>query len=220
MSLWASSDLLAKCKYLARRPVTDASTSDANWYALLTDSQPKAYRDLFTRVPELQYGAPTLMSTSADSGKTYAFGTDAEGDAIRPAGYAEIYAKLGDVPDSPLAPGVDFILEGTKIRMPANQTRTFTSGAPYYRMVLRPDTVISASVQPALVPKSARILLVWGALEMWAMRPGSGADPAYYASKYKDDLDAILVDLRTAYNSQGSPPDGASRSWWVSVGTY
>lgn len=215
MSLWASSDLLSKCKFLARRPSTDNSVSDAQWYTLLTDAQAKVYDDLFPVVPELRYGAPTLMTASADGGKTYAFGVDAETDALYPFGHAEIYARLSDIPDYPMAPGVDFIPEGTKIRIPQNRTKSFVDGAPYYRMALRPDTVISASVQPLLQPKSARMLLVWGSLEMYAMRPGSGADPNYFAMKYSKDLDRIITSLRTAYNSQGSPPDASARMWWL-----
>ena len=218
MALFDSAALLAKCKFLARRPSTDSSVSDAQWYTLLTDAQPKAYRDLFTRFPDLQYGAPTLMSTSTDGGKTYAFGTDAEGNPIRPMGHAELYEKIGDIPDWPLTPGIDFIAEGTQIRIPNNQTRTFVDGAPYYRMVQRPMTAIDGSNQPTLYPKSARMLLVWAALEMWAMRPGSGADPAYFAAKYKEDKDSIYTDLATQYNGQANAPDYSMRKWWLHVG--
>lgn len=215
MALWDSAYLLARCKYLARRPATDQAVTDTNWYELLTLAQPEVAADLFTRVPDLQYSAPVLM-TSSDGGYTFGWGNDAGGDPIRPTGHAEIYPDLRSIPDYPLIPGVDFLFEGAKIRIPNNRTRTFSSG-PYSRFVARPDTEITALVAPTIQPKQARILLVWKALEFWASRPGSGAKPSYYEGRYKDALEKILLDLRTSYNMSGvQPAGGLERAWWYS----
>lgn len=202
MTLWASADLLAACKLYARRPATDQAMPDTSWYTFLTLAQGEVYPDLFSRYPDLAFSAPILMTT-ADGGLTYTFGTDADGAAVRPSGHAEIYPDLRSIPDSPLLPGSDFLLEGALIRMPNNQARQFASG-PYARMVLRPDTPISASVQPLLQPKNLRMLLVWKALESWASRPGSGASPIYYAQKYVEARDTAFLDLATAYNRQAA----------------
>lgn len=215
MTIYASADLLAACKLYARRPASDQAMPNDSWYSLLTLAQGEVYPALFSRFPDLAYGAPILMST-ADGGRTYTFGTDADGAAIRPAGHAEIYPDLASIPDSPLIIGADYLFEGSLIRIPNNSTRSFTNG-PYARMVLRPDTVISASVQPLLQPKNLRMLLVWKALEGWASRPGSGASPLYYAQKYEEGLMLAFTDLATAYNRQASAGVESSDRWHTNL---
>jgi hypothetical protein len=173
-----------------------------SWYTFLTLAQGEVYPALFSRFPDLAFSAPILLTT-ADGGYTYTFGTDADGAAVRPSGHAEIYPDLQSIPDSPLLPGADFLLEGALIRIPNHRTRTFANG-PYARMVLRPDTPISASVQPLLQPKNLRMLLVWKALESWASRPGSGASPTYYTQQYDKALRLAWEDLATTYNRQAA----------------
>lgn len=215
MALFDSADLLAKCKLYARRPAVDAAMPDTSWYSFLTDAQPEVYRDIFSRRPEMGYGVPILMTT-ADGGLTYTFGNDAAGDPIRPIGVAQIFPNLRAIPSDPLYPGDDFTWEGSLIRIPGNRARQFTGG-PYARLVLRPDVAIDGTHQPQLQPKSARLLLVWKALEAWASRPGSGASPVYYATKYNDSLDKVLMELATAYNQQAAQGAGlGGGAWWQS----
>jgi hypothetical protein len=121
---------------------------DSAWFSFLTDAQEDVFSDLFSRYPDLAYSAPILMTT-ADGGKTYSFGADVALDPIRPMGSAELYGSLSAIPDNPLLPGSDFLLEGGLVRMPNNMSRLFASG-PYARLVLRPDTPISAGGQPTL----------------------------------------------------------------------
>lgn len=215
MALYDSADLLARCKLHARRPATDQAMPDASWYQLLTEAQPEVHDDLFTRYPDLAYGPPSLLLT-ADGGFTYTFGLDAAGDAVRPMGHAELYPSLASIPDSPLLPGEDFLIEGGRIRMLGNQARTFQAG-PYVRMVVQPDTAITAAAQPVLLPKSARMLYVWLALEAWAARPGSGVAPDQYRRRYTETRMAIWTRLATAYNQQASQAAGAGARPWYSL---
>lgn len=208
MPLFDSADILARCKLLARRPPVDQAVPDASWYAWLTEAQAEVYPDIFSRFPDQGYSAPVLM-TSTDSGKTYKFGTDADGGLVRAGGHAEIFPNLNAVPSSPLVAGEDFMWEGGLLRMPNNRTRSF-NGGPYARFVLHPDAPISATVQPLLQPKHARMLLVYKALEQWASRPGSGARPDYYEQKYNKLLNKIFLEFATAYNGQGRSFGGSS----------
>ena len=200
MPLFDSADLLRRVKNLARRPASDQSVTDAQWYDYLTEAQAEVYPEIFSRFPAMGYGAPVLLTT-ADSGKTYTFGLDAAGDPVRPTGHAEIYPNLATIPDSPLQAGADYIWEGSQIRMPNNRTRSFSAG-PYARFVLSPTAAISAASAPVLLPKHARMLLVYKALEQWASRPGSGAKPDYYSTRYKEALNKLFLEFATLYNGQ------------------
>lgn len=202
-----SADLLARCKRKARRPATDESYGTADWYSDLTEAQADAIAWLVTRAPDAQYGAPVLL-TSTDGGATYGFGTDGDGEAEFPIGHCEIYASKRHIPDEPLEPMVDFVLEGTKIRIPADSTRAFADG-PYARFVLLPRK-IDASNQPTLRPKTARMACVYGAVKRWASRPGSGADPTYWEREEQKELAVALGIFRTQYNMQGALGDSAS----------
>lgn len=213
MAIYDSPWLLARCKQYARRPATDQAMPDTAWYSFLTDAQAEVFSDLFSRYPDLAYSAPVLLTT-ADGGRTYTFGLDASGDPIRPMGHTEVYDSLAAIPDSPLVLGDDFLLEGGLLRVPGNATRAFSAG-PYARFVLRPDREITAAQNPTLQPKSARMLLVWKALEAWASRPGSGASPSYYAKRYEDVLFKTLTELATAYNQQAA--QGNARHWYSTL---
>jgi hypothetical protein len=212
MALYDSADLLARCKLHARRPATDQAMTDPNWYSFLTEAQPEVHSDLFTRYPDLAYGAPLLL-TSADGGFTYTFGLDAAGDPIRPMGHAEIYPNLRAIPDSPLIIGEDYLFEGSLIRTLGNRAKTWANG-PYARLVIRPDAAISAAAQPVLVPKSARMLYVWLALEAWAARPGSGVSPDHYRQRYEENKVAVWTALATSYNRQGAQAAGSDEGTW------
>ena len=181
---------------------------DAHWFAFLTEAQSEAYADLFSRYPDLGYGPPILMTTS-DNGATYSFGIDADGDPIRATGHAEIYPNLKAIPSSPLSPGEDYMIEGGLIRIPHGTTRRF-NGGPYARLVLDPDTPITSLNEPELLPKHARMLLVYKALQKWASRPGSGARPEYYDGEYNKYLNKVFIQMATAYNRQAHTSQGST----------
>lgn len=209
--LWSSPDLLRRLKQYARRPAIDQAVPDEMWYDHLTEAQVEVFSDLFTRFPAMQYSAPYLLTTS-DGGYTYDFGLDADGDPIYPMGHTEVFPNLQSIPDSPLIYGEDYELEGYVLRIPGNRSRTFAAG-PYARFVTRPDVAISDEANPLLFPKEARMLLVWKALQSWASRPGSGADPTYYAVQYDKALQKELLKAATQYNHNQT----LGGKWWTSA---
>lgn len=218
MAIWDTADLLRRCKNLARRPAADQAVPDAKWYDWLTEAQSEAYVDVFSRFPDFGYSAPFRLLT-ADGGLTYTFGLDAAGvDNVRPWGHLEIYPTLTAIPDSPLTPGVDFIFEGALIRFPGGRPRSFAGGAPYARFIADPMIAIDVAHEPQMQPKEARMLLVYKALEQWASRRGSGANPSYWEDKYDKRLMKVIMKLSTAYNMQGAQQAGANseRVWWYS----
>jgi hypothetical protein len=210
-ALWSSPDLLRRLKQYARRPGADLAMTDEVWYDFLTEAQSEVYADLFTRYPAAQYSAPLLL-VSDDGGYTYTFGTDADGDPISPMGHTQVFPDLKSIPDAPLVLGHDYEVEGYLLRIPGNRTRTFAAG-PYARFVARPDVAITATENPMLYPKDARMLLVWKALQSWAGRPGSGADPSYYSTEYDKLLGKVLINFATAYNHSAT----YSGRWWTSA---
>jgi hypothetical protein len=206
--------LLQRCKRYARRPSTDAAFADADWYALLTEAQDDAFEDIASRSPNALYSAPVQLTT-ADSGKTYTFGTDEASANLYAMGHMEIYPDLASIPDRPLLPGKDYMLEGNKIRIPSNLTVTFSAG-PYARFVSRPG-IIDGSTQPTF-PKPGRMMLVYKALEKWASRPGSGTDPEYWGKQYDEQFTRFLTDLRTQFNMGTLDVMGWSvAAWWRSM---
>jgi hypothetical protein len=215
MATWDNADLLARCKRYARRPTTDESYGDPDWYASMTEAQADAISDLASRVPDALVSAPVLL-TSSDGGKTYGFGTDVDGDSVDPMGHAEIYPNLKSIPHAPLVPGIDFLIEGDNIRIPADKTKSW-SGGPYARFVSRP-TKIDGSTQPTLRPKPARLMIVFGAVARWAARPGSGADPSYWEKQYEAAFTRILTDLRSQFNLASTQARGVLlQPWWRRV---
>lgn len=213
MAKYDSADLLARCRFYAHRPTSDDQMPDPYWYNVLTEAQDDAFDDIASRAPDAFYSAPVKLTT-ADGGKTYTFGTDADGAQRWPVGHLELYAALNHIPYSPLMPGADYLVEGTLIRVPSNWKTTFTDG-PYARFVLKPDT-IAASSEPTF-PKPWRMMLVYRAVEKWASRPESGADPRYWSSQYDAEFTRALIAIRTAYNMAATQANFVAvpaPAWW------
>lgn len=172
MALYDTADLLARCYRNALRPSTDSQQSAADWYAFLTEAQQEWYAHFASVVPWVLYSNPTLMTT-ADSGLTYTFGTDADGNNIFPMGQVEIRAHSGGAvltPTTEWGPQGDFVQEGDHIRFPNGQARTYGNG-PIARFIAQPG-VIDGSHEPTLKPVMARVLLVYRACAKWARRGG------------------------------------------------
>lgn len=127
--------------------------------------------------PRALVQAPTLMAT-ADSGLTFTFGTDANGNAIEPFGQMQLYRQQTDFPDFPLECGVDYAWEGSRIRMMnyVAQASAFPSGAPYYYGMI-PTTAVDGT--PTITPADKRVLTVNYACSAYA-RAGGAFDPSPY----------------------------------------
>jgi hypothetical protein len=228
MAKYDSADLLERCVRLSMRPTTDAQQTTADWYAFLTEAQDEWYAHFASIVPEVLYGDPVVL-TSADGGYTYTFGLDAAGDPIFPIGHVELRTSRNGavlLPTTDWGNVGDFLLEGNKIRWPNGAARSFGSEGPVARFITPPD-VISASVQPVLIPKAARMLLVHRACAKWARRGGM-RDPQPFLDQEQElwlgnpeaGVMGILGTLKTQANFSGAAAvadDGAA--WWRNINT-
>lgn len=232
MATYDSADLLARFKLWAKFPTQGTPPlTNPESYQLLGEAQQEVAVDLAAHCPWLNFSAPTLL-TSADGGVTYDFGDDAEGNAITPLA-VEVYAKASGrelFAASYGATGGDFVVEGTRIRMPGNRARTFSEG-PYARFVTVP-LVLDGSTEPTLQPMEARPLIVFAAARKYA-RLGGLLDESPFTMEY-DDLwlgklqpggfrsgglrDALKRQYRTHLGVAG---EGGARVWWQSfVGAH
>lgn len=213
MALYDSASLLEKFRDYADRPSTDEDLTDAKVYRFLTDAQIPVFQDIMARWPRLLMGAPVLM-TSADGGVTYTIGTDSEGDNIYPFGHAEVYATSPNgrelYASTYAAYSGDFVFEGYRLRTPAGNSYTYSSG-PYIRYVAQPLT-ISASSEPTLQPKQHRNLILFQALVNWA-NVGGHRDPRPYQQMYDRAWSAAVVALTTQYR-QAAQAERAGVLWW------
>lgn len=180
MAIWDSADLLARVKRYVNRPATDESITDPDYFAFLTEAENHWKPILATHYPGPMYVPPTKLSTS-DGGVTYDFP-----GGITPIGNVELYRNprgdplhIGYFGD----PTADAVVEGDRIRMVRGRARTFSDG-PYARWV-SPPGIIDAATQSTIEPAQNRILLIWDALERWAIRSGE-KDPAFFQKKRRD----------------------------------
>lgn len=177
MTAFDSADLLLSFNEKAGRPTTDAIT-DARKYARLSKSQNRIVAMLSAVSPSSLYpkvGYSSIPTLTTSDNQVYTFGSDASGYAIFPMGKGGIFESLSDIPDSPLIPGFDYMVEGTQIRAPNNQTLPSTL---YWYGISQPAD-ISASTQPSLFPEASRELIVIDAVRQFAtegVRNGPLAD--------------------------------------------
>jgi len=101
---------------------------------------------------------------SATSNQVFTFGFNANGVPIMPMGKALILPSLASFPDFAWIEGLDYVNEGTQIRLTNNRTWT---GALYWYGVPQP-TDITASVNPLIFPEGARELIVFRAASVFA----------------------------------------------------
>lgn len=166
MATWDSAYLLSMLNRKAQRTSGDSMT-DATKYQRLSESQNRiiglmsavAPQSLY---PHAAYGSlPTLTTTD---NQIYTFGTDANGFAKFPMGKGGVYQSLNDIPDFPLVPGRDFMVEGTQIRASNNTTLPATL---YWYGIANPAD-IDGTNQPALFPEASRELIVIDAVRQLA----------------------------------------------------
>lgn len=162
MASWTSASLLTRFNQWAARPTTDAITS-AEKYQRLADAQDAVLTEIATVAAKVLYAAPFALTTS-DGGYTFTFGSDGSSNANFMIGMTSIYPNLNAVPDYPWVPGVDYLDEGTRIRMPNNVP---WSGSLYAYGLTMP-AAISASQEPFIQPPQSRVLIVIRAVQSFA----------------------------------------------------
>lgn len=104
------------------------------------------------------------LLNSATANQVFTFGFNANGWPIMPMGKALILPSLASFPDFAWIEGLDYVNEGTQIRLTNNRTWT---GNLYWYGVPQP-TDITASVNPVIFPEGARELIVYRAVAMFA----------------------------------------------------
>ncbi len=229
MATWDSADLLARCQRESGVPAVAAYPLAADWYAWLTQAQHEWIREIASHVPEALYGPPTLLTT-ADGGETYRFPTYYVGDTGTKYVFAvELYDKKDGAllrPGPYWDSGSDYVFEGDRIRFPLGRKKTFANG-PFARYVAEPPD-ISASSEPVLRPPSARVLLVYRAVELYMSR-GNYGDPTPWIQKQNEAYyggeggTGILASLKAGDTFGGVAAFGAGDAPWyrgIDVGGY
>ncbi len=222
MAAYDAADLLARLRRDVREPTTADFPATADLYAWLGQGQIDVFQRLAMAVPDAVIGAPTQMTT-ADSGQTYTFGTDSAAPtnytAIYPVGHISIYGKLSDIPDNAWVEGVDYAMEGDRIRrLPADQP--YTGAAPYYQGIALP-LVLDGSTPPTLEPVAARELIVDAAAIRYA--EAVPKDPTAYLARLERHWDTWVGALQTQYARRGAvaatnPSSGGPRRRYMGAG--
>lgn len=199
MATYDSAYLLALFNRLAGRPSSDSIT-DASKYQRLAEAQNEIVADIAAIAPNVLYPTVTYASiptlSTSDGGKTFTFGTDANGYAITPLGKATIYTSLNDIPTNPWKEGRDYIaLGGTAIQIPNNNTY---SGTLYWRGI-SPPADIDATHQPSLFPEASRELIAIRAVYNFAGEGNRAPD--------------LIATMATRYGEPLGPNAGAFARW-------
>lgn len=195
---WGSAYLLDLFNRYASRPSVDEVT-DTQKYRWLAEAQTGVVADVAARCPHVLYGPPLPLAT-ADGGKTFTFGTDANGYPVFPMGNVRIFDSVNNVPDFPLLEGTDYLSEGTTIRVPNNRTLASTL---YWRGI-SPPADLSATVAPSLYPEPSRNLIALEAARRF-MKTQSRADlVADLAKDYQTELPRWLLVWRRQFSNGGA----------------
>lgn len=167
---WQSTDLLAMLNRYTQRPTTDSIT-DTTKYRRLTEAQNRVVAMIAgiapnSLYPKVAYGSiPTLTTTD---NQVFTFGLDSNDYAVFPMGNAKIFTSLNQIPNTPWVEGVNYMNEGTQIRIPNNLTYT---GTLYWYGMQQPSD-IDATHHPSLLPEASRELIVLEAAKQFAEEGG------------------------------------------------
>lgn len=199
MATFDSAWCLAEFDRMAGRPDADEIT-DVQKYVRLAQAEKEVMEDLAPIVPGVEYKAagPTAMSTTDN--KVFTFGTDGQSHAQAPGGHVAIFRHVADYPDRALVEGIDYLNEGTQIRIPNDRVES-----ALYWFGVPASTDISASQEPTLRPAPARILIVIKAVENFANE--GDQMPTLAASmerRYAKQFTKWCLWFKTQFRAQGA----------------
>ena len=199
---WISTDLLTRVRRKLPNPQNTDFPSNTDVYAEMQEATLEFARDVLQPCPFLTMQAPTLM-TSADSGLTWQYGTDADGNPISPLGACAIYRRKEDVPDFPMERGVDYLDETIQIRMPANRADpiSYPDGAPYFYGNV-PQVYVDSSHNPAAQPVDVRMAIVWRTVANLLI--DLNADETKAERRYAELLQKIVWSEQLASQNAGA----------------
>lgn len=176
MADWDPADL--KRRFLDAAGIENASEldDDVDIYPLLADGQEEVFRLIAARFPPGLYSAPEAMVASDDR-KTFKY-AQVNGQDVMMMGWVQISPRLssfvGDEFFAGWREGIDYMDEGTRIRIPGG--RTF-SGTLYARGIPRPPRITS-SQGPSIRPIEATVLTINRAARKWAVQGNQRPDIA------------------------------------------
>lgn len=204
MATMTSAELLTRFNQLSGRTSSGDSITDAEKYQRLSDAQQYVIAQAASRspnafYPKAAYGSyPTLSTTD---NQVFTFGTDANGNALMPIGKVQIYPSLASIPDWSWVEGLDYLDEGTQIRIPNNRTWTSTL---WYRGI-QPVADLSSTNQPAIIPVNFRMLIVYEAVRQLSeegQRNDALADRML--AKYREMFAEYMLVLKTQFSDGGA----------------
>ena len=196
MSSYDSPDLLAMWNDATGRVVSGDSITDSQKYARLAKAQNAVVEDIASRHPRCLYPTGAIPTLATADQSVFTFGT-----GITPMGKTGIFPSLSAIPSNPWQPGVDYLDEGTQIRIPDNGTY---AGTLYWYGITMPAD-ISASQAPGLFPISSRKLIVYRAVADFAAEAGRNMELANtYEAKYADQFARSMLVWRTAFRGGGA----------------
>lgn len=187
---------MSEFNLLTGRASTDEITN-ANKYQRLAEAQNAVIEDIAAIYPYVMYrsGGPTTLTTSGN--KVYTFGTDGQGHALAPLGHVAVFRSLADYPDGALQEGVDYLNEGTQIRIPNDRTE----GTLYYTGIPTPADM-TASVEPVLRPAQSRILIPIKAAQRFGLEGASNLTLADAMQEmYAREFSKYMIVWRTMFRA-------------------
>lgn len=214
--LYDSADCVQRCRDHAQLPLVDESMDDPAWYRLLSTAQRFWYLRIASVAPAVLQGDPVLLS-SDDGGVTYSFGVDENNRPLVPLGGVALYRQESDAYEAAgaavwaMRPGIDYRVDGDRVRFSARATPSFPDGGPW-AVFVTPPSDISNTQQPVLQPIEARELMVLSAVVQWASQ-GDLRDPSPFKQQIADlwrgtgpgDL-GLLGALKTQHFGNAAPP--------------
>lgn len=196
---WEPADLLSRWNSYTGRASSDSIANTVK-YGFIADGEQVIIERIASIVPRILYGAPTQLTTS-DGGYTFTFGTDGNGYPLFPIGKAQIYTSLSAIPGFPLRPGIDYLDEGTRIRMPFNSPWT----GPLYWYGVTPSQQITASIGSVLNPPPVRLLSVLKGAALFLRSAGRNTDVANDLElELEREFGPAMTMLRTHFRGGGS----------------
>lgn len=203
MATYDSAYCLSLFNRYTGRPATGDTITDADKYARLSEGQNRVVQDMFARVPNSLYphsaNLPTM--TASANRNVFTFGSDPQGFAIAPMGKAKIFENQQSFPDFPWIEGMDYVNEGTQIRLTNGRT---WAGTLYWYGITAPAD-ITASVQPSIFPPAFRDLIVFQAVTMYGEEGKRDTELAdRFAQKYARRFAEACLAFKTQFSSGGA----------------
>jgi len=199
MAKWDGPYMLGAFNRHAGRPASD-QIADETKYVWLSEAQNEVVADIAARMPEVLYTPSAIPMTTTDGGRTFSYGTDADGNPIFPMGKTRIFTQLTAVPEAAWVPGFDYLDLGWRIEIPNNRTYA----GPLYWRGIAPPPDITATSPPVIMPPPARELITFTAVKNFGQAGNINPDLAALATElWSRSFPRWMLTFKTQYASGG-----------------